>query len=590
MAFLRVSRCVFFGETNMSIRKTVCLNGLLVVLAFVVAGCGANLAERPADGRHITSIETPLPTTVPEIVQTPSLLVPPDPEAKLDVYSVVVYDVPVQELLFAMARDASLNLDIHPGISGNVTLNAIDQTMPQILARIARQVDIRWELARPNLIVEPDTPFLRTYRIDYVNIARKSVGEVNVATSISTTGASGVGDNGGGGGGDNNSTTKISQESNNMFWATLVANLHGILGESGGSGGAAATGETAAAPAGAAGTAAATPVATSSSVIISNPESGLISVRATSRQHEDVQRFIDLLQTRALQQVLIEATVVEVRLKDQYQTGVDWASLGRDGGQFGFIQSLTGINLASPPVSTLTINKSAGPDALTGTIKLLEQFGDLKVLSSPKVMVLNNQTAMLKVVDNKVYFTVEVTAGTAATATSPATPATYTSTVHTVPVGFVMAVTPQVSESEQVTLNVRPTISRIIGFVNDPSPALAVYNIINRVPEVQVREVESILKVASGQIGVLGGLMQDTLDKSTAGIPGISHVPLLGNLFSYRDDSASKTELVIFLRPVVIHQASLDGDLQQFKNQLPTSQPVPPSPFPNRQLFDPEMQ
>lgn len=568
----------------MVLRKSVCLNGLLVVWVCIVAGCGANLPERPADGRHLIFRESPLSTSVPEIVQTPSLLVPPEPEAKLDVYSVVVYDVPVQEVLFAMARDASLNLDIHPGISGNITLNAIDQTLPQILARIARQVDIRWNLVRPNLFVEPDTPFFRTYRIDYVNIARKSVGEVNVATSISTAGPSGVGGNSGGGGSgsDNNSTTRVSQESSNMFWASLVANLHGILGESGG-------GSTSTGAAGTTDTAAAGPGAPSR-VIISNPESGLISVRATSRQHEDIQRFIDLLQARALQQVLIEATVVEVRLKDQYQTGVDWATLGRDGGQYGFIQSLTGINLASPPVSTLTIDKSAGPDALTSTIRLLEQFGDLKVLSSPKVMVLNNQTAMLKVVDNKVYFTIEVTAGTPATATSAATPAIYTSTVHTVPVGFVMAVTPQVSENEQVTLNVRPTISRIIGFVNDPSPALAEFKIFNQVPEVQVREVESILRVASGQIGVLGGLMQDTLDKSTAGLPFIARVPLLGNLFSYRDDSASKTELIIFLRPVVIHQASLDGDLRQFRKHLPDSQPIPLSPVPNNQLFGPVME
>jgi MSHA biogenesis protein MshL len=565
----------------MPLRNTTGLNILFIgVLAFIVAGCGANLPERPSDGRHLTHVDSPLPTSIPEIVHTPSLLAPPDPEAKLDVYSVVVYDVPIRELLFALARDASLNIDIHPGISGNVTLNAIDQTLPQILARIARQVDIRWDLVRPNLIIEPDKPFLRNYRIDYVNIARKSAGEVNVSTTISTTGSSGVGSSSGAGAGgtsgSNSSTTKLSQESNNTFWTTLVANLHGILGESGESVGTAAPGTGSASP-------------SSSSVIISNPESGLISVRATNRQHEDVQRFIDLLQTRALKQVLIEATVVEVRLKNEYQTGVDWASIGRDSGRYSFVQSLTGINMSNPPVSTLTIDRSKDSDALTGTIKLLEQFGDLKVLSSPKLMVLNNQTAMLKVVDNKVYFTIEVTAGTAATATSAAIPATYTSTVHTVPVGFVMAVTPQVSENEQVTLNVRPTISRIISYVNDPSPALAQNKITNQVPEVQVREVESILKVASGQIGVLGGLMQDTLDKSTAGLPGLSHVPLFGNLFSYRDDTANKTELVIFLRPVVIHNASLEGDLQSYKKHLPTSQPVPPSPLPSRQLFDPEM-
>jgi MSHA biogenesis protein MshL len=571
-----------FWEKRMPLRKNGYLNGLLLLfLTLIIAGCGATLPERPDEGRHITPDEAPPVASIPEIVRTPSLLTPPAPEPKVDVYSVVVHDVPVRDLLFALARDASLNLDIHPEITGNITLNAINQTLPQILARIARQVDIRWDFARPNLIIEPDKPFLRNYRIDYVNIARKSAGEVNVATSISTTGGSGVGKGAsdGGSSGSNNSTTKLSQESNNTFWTTLVANLHGILGVKADTGGTAAPG------------AGGSPGGSHSNVIISNPESGLISVRATTRQHEDVQRFLDLLQTRALQQVLIEATVVEVRLKDQYQTGVDWSSLGRDSGRYGFSQNLTGINMVNAPVSTFTIDRSADSDALKGTISLLEQFGDLKVLSTPKLMVLNNQTAMLKVVDNKVYFTIEVTAGTAATATSAATPPTYTSTVHTVPIGFVMAVTPQVSENQEVTLNVRPTISRIIGYVNDPSPALAENKITNQVPEVQVREVESILKVHSGQIGVLGGLMQDTLDNSTAGVPVVSRFPLLGNLFSYRNDTANKTELVIFLRPVVIHQASLDSDLRQFKKQLPASQPVPTSrPLPNLLHSDSEKQ
>jgi MSHA biogenesis protein MshL len=567
-----------FLEKRMPHSKTAYLHALLLLfITLIVAGCGATLPERPDEGRHITPNEAPSAASIPEIVHTPSLLAPPAPEPKLDVFSVVVHDVPVRDLLFALARDASLNLDIHPEITGNVTLNAINQTLPQILARIARQVDIRWDFARPNLIIEPDKPFLKNYRIDYVNIARKSTGEVNVATSISTTGSTGIGKNSGdsGGGGNNNSTTKLSQDSNNSFWITLVANLRNIMGEKADAGGPGTPGG-----GGSAG-------GSSSNVIISNPESGLISVRATTRQHEDVQRFLDLLQTRALQQVLIEATVVEVRLNNQYQTGVDWSSLGK----LGYSQTLTGINLTNPPVSTFTINRTSDPDALTGTIKLLEQFGDLKVLSTPKLMVLNNQTAMLKVVDNKVYFTIEVTAGTAATATSPAIPPTYTSTVHTVPIGFVMAVTPQISQNEEVTLNVRPTISRIIGYVNDPSPALAENKITNPVPEVQIREVESILKVHSGQIGVLGGLMQDTMDNSTAGVPVASRLPLIGNLFSYRNDTANKTELVIFLRPAVIRQASLDGDLRQFKKQLPDSQPIPSDPLPKLLHYDaPEKQ
>jgi general secretion pathway protein D len=561
----------------MFILKVVRFNSFLSVamtlMATVIVGCSANLQERPVDGRHLAAADAPAAATIPEVVRTPALVPALEPEGKVELYSVVVQDVPARELLFQIARDAALNIDIHPEITGKVTLNAIDQTLPQILTRIARQVDIRWNLDRPNLIVEPDKPVLRTYRIDYVNIARKSKGEVSVATSISTTGSSEV--SGGGTAGSNNSTTVLSQESNNTFWETLVANLYAILGASCtvDDKGIFTCIEEIVPP----GEKKKPSPATS---IISNPESGLISVRATTRQHQEVQRFIDLLMNRSLQQVLIEATVVEVKLNDHYQAGVDWATIARDGGRFGFAQTLLGNSMIAPPVTTMTLaNRGSDPDALTGTIKMLEQFGDLKVLSSPKVMALNNQTAMLKVVDNKVYFTIEYTAPTISEEGRVVTPGVYTSTVHSVPVGFVMAVTPQVSDGEMVTLNVRPTISRIIGYVKDPAFILAKVTGDSVVPEVQVREVESILKVASGQIGVLGGLMQDTLDKSTDGIPGLSRIPLLGNLFSYRDDTANKTELIIFLRPVVIKQADVNGDLRNYREFLPAKQPIPSQPF-----------
>jgi general secretion pathway protein D len=565
----------------MSIRKIrECFSGILLLALMVfVSGCGPNLPESSQAGRHLAVPDAPAVTGIPEVVRAPSLVPPPEPEGKVELYSVVVQDVPVRELLFELARDAKLNIDIHPEISGNVTLNAIDQTLPQILTRLARQVSIRWNLQRPNLVIELDKPVLRTYRIDYVNITRKSKGEVGVATSIATTGSAAGNVSGGGGSsaGGNGSTTVLSQESNNMFWTTLVANLRSILGESGGTAADGEAGKAAATGGAAADGGAGKAAATGGSSIISNPESGLITVRATASQHEEIQKYIDLLMQRSLQQVLIEATVVEVRLSDRYQAGVDWATLARDGGRLGFVQSLIGTNLALPPVTTLTINKSADPDALAGTIKMLEQFGDIKVLSSPKVMTLNNQTAMLKVVDNKVYFTIEVEVEEATKDTVEKR--TYTSTLHSVPIGFVMAVTPQISEGGQVTLNVRPTISRIIGYVKDPAVTLVDNRVVSEVPEVQVREVESILKVASGQIGVLGGLMQDTLDKSTEGIPGLSRVPLLGNLFSYRDDIASKTELIIFLRPVVIKQADVNADLRSYKEFLPSKQLIPSLPL-----------
>jgi len=496
-------------------------------------------SEFEVEGRHIGEAEPVEQADIPEVVQNLPVVIPPQVEPPLELYSVVVQDVPVRELLFAMARDADINIDVPASLAGVVSINAIDQTLPQILERIARQVDIRWRFDRADyLVVEPDLPIWRNYRIDYVNILRSTAAEVSVSSAVT----GGVGDGQGSEG--NNSTTTLTQSSANQFWTTLTANLRTILGEGAGD------------------------EDTVSSIVVS-PESGLVSVQATTQEHEEIYNFIETVRTRALYQVMIEATVVEVNLSDRFQAGVDWSMLARDNGQISFSQNLTGLNLNNAPANVLTIDKSAGPDAVTSTIRALSQFGDLRVLSSPKLMALNNQTAMLRVVDNRIYFTIDVEQGFPATATSPAIPPTFTSEVHTVPVGFTMAVTPQISENDQITLNVRPTISRILRFVNDPNPILADSQVVNAIPELQIREIESVLKVDSGEIAILGGLMQDTIDSDVDGIPGINRVPIIGNLFNYRDDNTIKTELIIFIRPVVIKQPSLNGDLEEFRQFLP---------------------
>jgi len=185
--------------------------------------------------------------------------------------------------------------------------------------------------------------------------------------------------------------------------------------------------------------------------------------------------------------------------------------------------------------------------------------------------VLNNQTALLKVVDNNVFFSIKVTPAVLGTNGTPTSPATYESKLETVPVGFVMSVTPQISESDEVTLNVRPTITRIVGYVQDPNPALG--TVVSKVPVIQARELESLMKVSSGQIAVMGGLMQDSVDNAKDGIPGLSSVPVLGNLFSYRNENNTKTELVIFMRPVVVKDASVNGDYKDYRYMLPGSVP-----------------
>jgi general secretion pathway protein D len=204
---------------------------------------------------------------------------------------------------------------------------------------------------------------------------------------------------------------------------------------------------------------------------------------------------------------------------------------------------------------------------------MLQAFGTSKVLSSPKLMVLNSQTAILKVVDNLVYFT--ITADTvAATGNNPAI-TTFTTTPHTIPIGIWMSVTPQINENDTVTINVRPTIARKVGAIQDPNPSLnnKDVKIESSIPQIQVREMESMLQVESGNTVILGGLMQDDSSKIENGIPGLLSLPKLGNLFKAKSDINKKTELVIFLRPTVIKNASLNSEaLEMFKQYLPENQ------------------
>jgi general secretion pathway protein D len=555
-------------------------------LAAAIAGCGQTPLKPSA--AHVRAEVPPPAGAIPAPVQVAPALPPPSPAVRPETYSVVVNNVRVQDLLFALARDAKLNVDIHPGVTGSVTLNAIDQTLQQLLSRISRQIDMRYEMEGQTLSVMRDTPYLRVYRIDYVNLTRDATSLANLSTNVSGTAAAPGG--GGGAGAQNNSTSIIKTSSINKFWDTLVANVRDLLRETDRiiplNAPAAAVPAAPPAASGAPVAAPATPVAPPTSEfreaasVISNPESGVLSIRATSRQHEKVQEFLDQVMSSAKRQVLIEATIAEVQLNNDYQRGIDWQRLRRVAG-FGFAQVSTGTP-AGIGTNAFTLGFSSGPGlGITGTLRLLESFGDVRVLSSPKLSVLNNQTAVLKVVDNLVYFT--VTANTVAAANAPSV-TTFSTTVNSVPVGFIMSVVPQISETDTILLNVRPTISRKLRDIPDPNPSLAnpcgipvpaagctIRPITSNIPEIQTREMESILRVQSGQTAVLGGLIQDTVSDVEDGIPGVNRVPGVGQLLAQRRNLNQKTELVIFLRAIVIRDSSVDGDFSRLRDLLPGS-------------------
>lgn len=581
----------------------------------LITGCAAYPPPLPVSRNHIQTEPLNKASDIPEPVRAGTFVPPPKPSVKPQTYSVVVNEVPVKELLFALARDSRLNVDVHPAIQGVVTMNAVDESLEAILERLSSQVNLRHKLEGNTLSITPDTAYMQTYRVDYVNLTRQTESAIGITTQIASVGSStatGGQVAGGGGSVGNSSTTSVKTKSDNSFWDMLGENIRNIISST-----RTATrisdekaafremsvAERAArqevarlereerrrdAEAAARATAGAPELARTVGLgqgtmqltqnvkeeVIVNPIAGTLTALATERQHKLIKQHLDSVMASARRQVLIEATIVEVALGDQYRAGVDWTKLAASGAAK---QSMLGGRLGTSPFFTLTYTN---PDSIIGniaaTVSLLEQFGDTKVLSSPKIMALNNQTAVLKVVDNLVYFTISVMPAILNSSGGVTAPATYTSDPHTVPVGLVMSVTPQVNGDGMVSLTVRPTISRHVNDVEDPNPALANAKISNKVPVIQVREMESVLQVRTGQTIIMGGLMQDDVTKKRDGVPIVSRIPGVGDVFSYRDDNAKKTELVIFLRPTVITNPSLDSDeLRAYRHYLPSDAPAP---------------
>ncbi len=320
-----------------------------------------------------------------------------------------------------------------------------------------------------------------------------------------------------------------------------------------------------------------------------NKSAGIVSVFGTSRQQKLVQSYLDKVRSEASAQVLIEAKVVEVDLNDQFKAGVDWQQfLNKNAGQFalgtttgtgaGFIADQAAFakqQLSAATANPFTFSYDGGGNNFNVLLQFVQGFGSTRTLSSPRITVLNNQTAVLKVAQNQVYFqlTATVTSTPSTNGGTPSQTATYSSQLHTVPIGVVMTVQPSIDlDRSQVTMSLRPSVSVHSGDVADPAVALGLASACagsttgpcsaanissattnSNVPVVEVREMDSVVTVPSGEIVVMGGLMQTNTQKQETGVPGAADVPLLGNLFKVQSHETDVTELVIFLKASIIH-------------------------------------
>lgn len=517
----------------------------------------------------------PIPA-LPEAISPESLYNPDLPDKKV---SVTISDsVPLRDILIELGREGEVNLEIDPRIEGSIIFTAHEQPFDTVLRRICDLAGLRYKADGAFVRIEVDEPYQRTYALDHLSLSRKTTSEVTIATNVfdvdvaGANGSSGTSSGGGKSGSDNNSTSKIAASSDADFWSEVEKSLPQVLA-----------------------TAVRNKPLTTSRAGDAKQESnfsidrqgGLVTVYGNSRQQEAVAAFLTRLDQKASSQVLIEARIVEVELSDEFQSGVNWSTLFKGATGLAANFGAPGVGVAMTAASTGLFTASLDTKDFNGILSLVRTFGTTRVLSSPRLTVMNNQTAVLKVARNEVYFLTSAQFPTTTNASGVVVSGTpvFSSTPRTVPVGLVMTVQPAINaDSNRVTMTLRPTISRVIDRVNDPSIGLNAANagvtnpIQSKIPVLAVREMDSVLQLQSGEVAVMGGLMQDSSENSDQGVPPFDALPVVGNLAKSRDNQGTTSELVILLRATILNNATpdkADTDLYKKYNNDPRPLPLP---------------
>jgi MSHA biogenesis protein MshL len=303
--------------------------------------------------------------------------------------------------------------------------------------------------------------------------------------------------------------------------------------------------------------------------VVVNAQAGVIAVRAMPNELTDVAKFLAKIQSTAGRQVILEAKIIEVDLNNDYQAGVNWASLLTHGSQSYFAgqQSPATFNadLLAPTGPTVTV--APGQNPVTGLVSstlggaftlalqsrdfatyvnLLQVQGNTRVLSSPRVATLNNQKAVIKSGSDQ-FFVTNVTSNTVnSTAASTSSAIELTSFFS----GVALDVTPQIDDDGTVILHIHPTVSA----VTSQNLVVTVAGQTDTLPLAlsQIRESDSVVRAHSGQVIVIGGLMTTQNSNTNYQTPFLGSIPVVGNLFKSKQTTSTKTELVILLKPIVV--------------------------------------
>jgi MSHA biogenesis protein MshL len=458
---------------------------------------------------------------------------PSEPRPRFDVRA---NEVPARQFFLSLVRDTPYSLTVHPQVEGTITLQMQNASLPQILSAVRDMYGYPYRRTGNAYQVLPSGTISRTFHVDYLDLARQGGSQIQVRSGSVTQNENG----------DSSVTsTQISTRSESAFWSGLKSTLTSIVGQGG------------------------------NRRVITQPQAGLVMVRAMPRELERVERYLDTMQHKIQSQVILEAKIMEIRLNEGYQTGINWSGLLSGSEDWGGVISQTGGGTAisegnTPSGGNLLDLGPDNPDLSTGTaakafggvfsaavnirnftafIELLQEQGDVNVLSSPRVATMNNQKAVIKVGTDQFYVTDVSTETDDNDGTGDQTRISDV-TLDPFFSGIALDVTPYISREDMVTMHIHPSVSNVSE--ETKSLTLAGDKVALPLAQSEVRESDSIVKARDGQIVVIGGLMKTRTSDKTASVPLLGDIPLLGYLFRQEKQVQKKTELVILLRPQVI--------------------------------------
>lgn len=507
-----------------------------------------------AEQAALLALAPPGPPT-PDAARTPAAPAPAAPAVPTEArFDLIVNGANVREVFLSMVADTRYSMLMHPEVNGTISVTLRAVTVREALESIRDVYGYDFRMDGRRITVYPPTLQTRIFSVNYLTGQRKGRSEMRVSgggvggtgngSSSTGTGGGGSGTPAAGAGSTAPESSQITTTSNSDYWLEVVDALRSIVGKGGN--------------------------------VTASPHAGTIAVRAMPDDLRQVEQFLRASRLAIERQVMLEAKIVEVELRDGFQSGIDW-SLLRSRGAAGQSSGLPGNALVSngngvptlpEAVAGLLIDSVSLPGAAGGTLGLslatkgfqavlgfLETHGDLQILSSPRVATLNNQKAVLKVGTDE-YFVTAVSGGSV---TPGSTNSNTTTTLPTVTLtsffsGVALDVTPQIDEADMITLHLRPSVTS----VTERTKQIDLGTIGNyRLPlaSSSVNETDTVVRVPNGNIVAIGGLMQAETSRSRSGMPGTGGNIFTRNLLGNQDAVGRKKELVVLIKPTIIHNA-----------------------------------